>query len=144
MPVDARAPTVLIVDDEVAILSALRRCLRREGYRILTADTPEAALRALDESVVDLVLSDHKMPAMDGLELLAEARKRQPNAARLLISGWSEAIPPGQLEALGVRSVLPKPWDDAELKRALRDALARGRRRPVAQTQAPGLHHGAT
>lgn len=120
---EGRPLTLLIVDDEPPILSALRRCLRREGYRLVTVDSPAAALRTLDEEPIDAILSDHKMPGMDGLELLAEARKRRPAAARLLISGWSGEIPREQLDELGVRALLPKPWDDAVLKQALREAL---------------------
>jgi len=120
-------PTLLVVDDEARILSALRRSLRREGWRVLTAGTPDEALRILDEEPVDAVLSDHKMPRMSGLEVLEAAARRRPNAARILISGWPDEVPAERLAALGVRALVPKPWNDAELKRILREALA-GRR----------------
>lgn len=120
-------PTLLVVDDEERILSALRRSLRREGWRVLTAGTPDEALRILDEEPIDAVLSDHKMPRMSGLEVLEAAARRRPDAARILISGWPDEIPAERLAALGVRALVPKPWDDAELKRILREALA-GRR----------------
>jgi len=117
-------PTLLVVDDEARILSALRRSLRREGWRVLTAGTPDEALRILDEEPVDAVLSDHKMPRMSGLEVLEAAARRRPNAARILISGWPDEVPAERLAALGVRALIPKPWNDAELKRILREALA--------------------
>lgn len=117
-------PTLLVVDDEARILSALRRSLRREGWRVLTAGTPDEALRILDEEPIDAVLSDHKMPRMSGLEVLEAAACRRPNAARILISGWPDEVPAERLAALGVRALVPKPWDDAELKRILRAALA--------------------
>ena len=120
-------PTLLVVDDEERILSALRRSLRREGWCVLTASTPDEALRILDEQPVDAVLSDHKMPRMSGLEVLEAAARRRPNAARILISGWPDEVPAERLAALGVRALVPKPWNDAELKRILREALA-GRR----------------
>jgi response regulator RpfG family c-di-GMP phosphodiesterase len=116
-------PVVLIVDDEIRILTALRRVLRRESYEIITAETPAEALRMLDERRVDLILSDHKMPGMSGLELLAQAARRQPAAGRVLITGWTEEVPAADLEAIGVRALLPKPWDDKELKATLRTAL---------------------
>ena len=81
----------------------------------------------LDEEPIDVVLSDHKMPRMSGLEVLEVAARRRPDAARILISGWPDEIPAERLAALGVRALVPKPWDDAELKRILRAALA-GRR----------------
>ena len=116
-------PTLLLVDDEERILSALRRTLRREGYEIVTVNSVASALAVLDQRPVDLVLSDFKMPGMTGLELLAEARRRQPRVARLLITGWSQAVSPAELAAAEVTTLIPKPWEDAELKRALREAL---------------------
>jgi len=117
-------PVLLIVDDESRILTALRRVLRSERYEILTAETPVEALRILDERRVDLVLSDHKMPGMSGLELLARVSRKQPSAGRILITGWTEEVPPKELAAVGVRALVPKPWDNEELKATLRAALA--------------------
>lgn len=118
-------PILLIVDDEQRVLSALRRALRREGYEILLASTAREALTYLAEQPVDAVLSDHKMPGMSGIEILREAARQRPQAARLLISGWPEAIPPAELDALAIRALIPKPWRDAELKAELRSALGR-------------------
>ncbi len=117
------SPAVLVVDDEARILSALRRSLRREGYEILTAETGEEALRVLDERSVELIRSDQKMPGMSGLQFLAEAARRCPEAVRMLITGWTEEIPREQLEELGVRALITKPWDDEKLKATLRRAL---------------------
>jgi CheY-like chemotaxis protein len=72
---------------------------------------------------VDLVLSDHKMPGMSGVELLAEARRLRPAAARILITGWTEAVPKDEMESVGIEAMIPKPWDDAQLKDCLRRAL---------------------
>jgi response regulator RpfG family c-di-GMP phosphodiesterase len=116
-------PRLLLVDDEVRILSALRRTLRREGYEIVTAESAAEALRVLDEGPVDAILTDHKMPGMSGAQLLAEAARRCPNAARMIITGWTEEIPPERLEQLGVCALVTKPWDDAKLKATLRRAL---------------------
>ena len=118
-------PTLLLVDDEPHILSTLRRALRREGYRILAATAPADALRLVENEPVDAILSDHKLPGMSGLELLAAAARRRPAAARLLITGWPHEIPGERLAALGICALIPKPWDDGELKRILRRALAR-------------------
>ena len=117
------APLLLIVDDEARILSALCRSLRREGYEIVTAETAEQALRVLEERAVDGILSDHRMPGTSGLALLAEAARRRPEAARMLITGWTEEIPREKLEELGVCALVTKPWDDARLKATLRRAL---------------------
>ena len=114
---------LLIVDDDAGILSALRRSLRREGWNILLADSPREALRIVDSGPVDLVLSDHKMPGMTGTELLAEVARRRPGTVRLLITGWAEALNKQELQEIGIDALIPKPWDDAELKAVLHQHL---------------------
>ena len=125
MEADGRL-SVLVVDDEPRILSALCRSLRREGYELLTSETVEDALRVLDARGVDAILSDQRMPGTSGMQLLAEAARRRPDAIRMLITGWTEEIPAAQLEQLGVRALITKPWDDAKLKATLRRALRPG------------------
>jgi len=117
-----RAPLLLIVDDESRILSALRRALRREPYEILAVETPAEALRILETHEVDLVLSDHKMPGMTGLQLLARVAERRPETVRMLITGWTEAIPDEEIREVGVHAVINKPWDAIALKETLRRA----------------------
>ena len=119
-----RPPLLLVVDDEERILSALRRTLRREGYEIFTSESAYDALRILDERPIDMILSDQKMPGMSGLQFLAEAARRRPGDARMLITGWTEEIPPRKLEELGIFALINKPWDDAQLKETLRRASA--------------------
>ena len=116
-------PTLLIVDDEEQILSALKRALRREDYEIVVAETAAAALRILDEGPVDAILSDQKMPGMSGVQLLTQAAQRRPHAVRMLITGWTEEIPVEQLQEVGICALVTKPWDDAKLKATLRQAL---------------------
>lgn len=125
MSAETDAPTLLLVDDEERILSALRRSLRREGWRILATSDPEEALRWLETERIGAVLSDHKMRGMSGLELLEAAARLQPHAVRFLITGWPDAIPHERLAALGLRALIPKPWEDAVLKALLREALER-------------------
>jgi CheY-like chemotaxis protein len=62
------------------------------------------------------------MPGMTGLQLLERAAERRPRAVRMLITGWTEAIPEDAIRAVGVRAVITKPWDDAALKETLRRA----------------------
>jgi CheY-like chemotaxis protein len=120
----AGRPVLLVVDDEPRILSALQRCLRREGYEIVAAETAAGALRILRERRVDALLTDHKMPGMSGLELIREVAEQWPGTARLLLTGWAAEIAPEEARRLGIRALVPKPWDDAELKALLREALA--------------------
>lgn len=108
----------------------MRRALRREGYEILVADSGAEGLRVLAEERVDLILSDYKMPAMSGVEFCDRAVALQPGVPKVLITGWTEAVPREKLQSLGVMALLPKPWDDAELKSTLREVLAGGGKPP--------------
>ena len=123
---------MLVVDDEVRILSALRRSLRREAYHLITAETAEAGLRILEERSVDLVMSDAKMPGMSGLQFLSLAAQRRPEAARMLITGWMQEFPQEELQRLGVCALITKPWEDEKLKATLRRALAWPKQRGAA------------
>jgi CheY-like chemotaxis protein len=114
---------LLLVDDEPGILAALQRALRREGYEIVAVDSVPAALRVLRERRVDLLLTDHKMPAASGLDLIREVAVHWPGIPAFLLTGWAGEIDPGEVRRLGVRALVPKPWDDAALKALLREAL---------------------
>jgi response regulator RpfG family c-di-GMP phosphodiesterase len=116
-------PTLLIVDDEAQILSALQRTLRRESYEIVTVESAAAALRILDERCVDAILSDHKMPGMSGVQLLARVAEMRPDIVRMLITGWVNEIPLERLEEVGICALVTKPWDDAKLKTTLRAVM---------------------
>ncbi len=120
-------PTLLIVDDEAQILAALKRSLRREGYEIVAVESAAAALRILDERCVDVILSDHKMPGMSGVQLLARAAEIRPGIVRMLITGWTEEIPAERLEEAGICALVAKPWDDAMLKTTLRAVMGTAR-----------------
>lgn len=108
---------MLIVDDEENVINALRRSLRREGYDIQVATRPADALALLRQAPVDLVLSDHLMPEMTGLEFLKLVRDRHPDSVRLMLTGHADmqtaidAINHGEIYRF-----LTKPWDDNELK----------------------------
>ena len=86
-------------------------------------ESAAAALRILDERSVDVILSDHKMPGMSGVQLLARAGEMKPDIVRMLITGWTREIPTERLEEVGVCALVTKPWDDAKLKATLRVAM---------------------
>lgn len=121
---DEALPIVLLVDDEPRVLSALSRGLRREDVQVETASNGREALARLSAGSVALVISDQKMPGMQGIELLATVRERSPSTARILLTGWSGEIPQAELDRAGLFALIAKPWDDGELRRAVREALA--------------------
>ncbi|MGQ3054113.1 MAG: HD domain-containing phosphohydrolase [Roseateles sp.] len=127
-PVISDPPVILFVDDESSILSALRRLFRPEGYRVLLAESGKAGLALLETEPVDLVVSDMRMPEMDGASLLEQVRERWPAVGRVLLTGYAdigstvEAINRGQ-----IHRYIAKPWDDRELLMCVRDSLERRR-----------------
>ncbi len=116
--------TLLFVDDERNILSALRRIFRNDGYQILTAESGVEALKLLEEHDVAIIVSDQRMPNMNGAELLTQSKLVAPHAIRILLTGYSDiddavkSINDGQ-----IFRYLTKPWDDRELKFAILQAL---------------------
>lgn len=116
--------TLLLVDDEPNILSSLQRVLRGESYRVLTAGGGEEALAILQREPVNLVVSDARMPGMDGSTLLALVQQNWPDCLRILLTGHADltttirAINEGQ-----IYRYISKPWDDDELRLTLRQAL---------------------
>jgi DNA-binding NtrC family response regulator len=122
----ARPITLLLVDDEEVILKALKRVIRDDGYRVLTALEGEEALRLVSSEMVDVVLSDIDMPGMSGLDLMVRLRRNHPRVVRLLLTGRAtvamavEAINEGE-----VYRFMTKPWDIDELREVLRQAAAR-------------------
>jgi len=115
---------VLFVDDEPSILSALRRLFRPNGYRVLLAESGPAALAMLELEPVDLVVSDMRMPEMDGAQFLERVRQRWPEMVRILLTGYADisstiaAINRGE-----IHRYISKPWDDQDILLAVRDGL---------------------
>lgn len=121
-----KAP-ILVVDDEVEILAVLTEQLSR-NYEVLACDSPEEALEILRTRDVAAVVSDQRMPGLSGAELLAEAARTHPAAARILLTGYSdleavvEAVNRGQ-----VYFYLSKPWRIAELETVVSRGVERWR-----------------
>jgi len=127
--------SVLCVDDEPNVVSALRRLFRGTGYRVLTATSGAEALEVFARDSVDLIISDMRMPGMDGAQLLEEVRARWPATTRMLLTGYADvqssmaAINRGE-----VYRYLTKPWNDDEILTTVnaafeRQALEREKRR---------------
>jgi putative nucleotidyltransferase with HDIG domain len=134
---------ILFVDDEAFVLFALRRLLRshRECWDVEFAESGPLALQKMDERPFDVIVSDMRMPGMDGPELLAEVRLRHPHTVRIILSGQSDEEV--RARAVGpAHQYLAKPCDPNTLKNTvtractLRDRLASGSlRRLVSQIE---------
>ncbi|MBX2861627.1 MAG: response regulator [Vampirovibrio sp.] len=130
-------PTILCVDDEPNILSALKRVLRKEGYTVLTATSGREGLALLEEHAVQLVISDQRMPEMTGAEFLKEVKDRWPQTTRVILSGYAEAE--AILDAVNNGAIfkfLVKPWQDQDLKQEIRTCLAHNEEKAALYEQA--------
>jgi diguanylate cyclase (GGDEF)-like protein len=118
LPVTEQAQrTVLIVDDEANVLSALRRLLRRDGYRIITAGSAREGLELLATHSVQVVLSDQRMPGMNGTEFLSRVKELHPQTIRIILSGYTELE--SVIDAINRGAIyrfFTKPWNDDALR----------------------------
>jgi response regulator RpfG family c-di-GMP phosphodiesterase len=118
--------TLLCVDDEPNILNSLRRLLRPHGYRVLTAAGGAEGLEVIASTSVDLVLSDMRMPQMDGAQFLEQVKLRAPHAVRILLTGYADlSATIAAINDAGVDRYISKPWDDAVVVEVVKNALER-------------------
>ena len=121
---DDKVQTLLIVDDDFNVLTALHRLFRRDNYRVLTASSPAEGFELLALYRVQVILCDQRMPVMSGTEFLSKVKEMYPETIRIILSGYT-----------GVESVLDsinrgaiyrfytKPWDDLQLRENVRLAF---------------------
>jgi CheY-like chemotaxis protein len=116
--------TLLLVDDEPHILSALTRLLRRDGYRLITASGAKEGLAVLEREPVQVIVSDQRMPEMTGVEFLRRVKERFPDTVRIVLSGYSEIT--SITEAINQGAIykfFTKPWDDEQLRANIAEAF---------------------
>ena len=129
-------PAVLLVDDEESILNSLRRLLRGQPFEVLLAGSGAQALEIMAAQRIDLVMSDARMPGMDGAQLLAEVHRLYPATSRILLTGYADvttiikAINEGQ-----IHRYISKPWNDEELPLILNQALEHQRLQRLTREQ---------
>ena len=115
---------VLFVDDEINILKAIQRLLRNEPMRVLTATNPAEALEIMNDTPAQVVVTDQRMPTMNGADFLSAIRDQHADAIRMMLTGYTEmniaveAINKGEIYRL-----ITKPWNDDELRAILRQAF---------------------
>lgn len=115
---------VLFVDDEPRILTTMRM-LFRNRYEVFFADSGQAALELLKTQAVDVIVSDQRMPGMTGIEMLRAAKELNPNAMRILLTGYSDlnAII-GSINEGEVFRFVNKPWANDDLSKTVARAVA--------------------
>jgi len=119
--------TLLLVDDETNILKALQRIFVSLGHRVLTAESGEQGLEIMAQEPVDLVVSDMRMPGMNGHQFLKQVRAFYPTTMRAILSGFSEGKDViGCLRDGSARMYILKPWDNARLVEEIEKLLQLG------------------
>jgi putative nucleotidyltransferase with HDIG domain len=116
--------TLLFVDDEANILSALKRLFHPCGYRIFTAERGAQGLEIMERESVDLVISDMRMPEMNGAQFLAQVNQRWPETVRILLTGHAEIK--DTIDAINQGHIfryISKPWEDNDIILAVKQAL---------------------
>src|SRR2546430_15210066 len=129
---DDAMSNLLIVDDEPNVLNALRRLCQNSAIlpalpdpSVTTFTSPLAALKHVVDHKVDLVISDYRMPDMDGAVFLTRVKELQPDAARIILSACTDMD--GIIRAInhaGIFRFVSKPWSDHDLKAAIINVLA--------------------
>ena len=137
---------ILILDDEPSVLSALRRTLRAafppDDVVIEAFDEPEAAVLRAGEQDFDVVISDYRMPGLNGADVLQLVKGLQPEAVRIVVSATTEILDVADaVNRAEVFRYLAKPWEQEELVATVRAAFARRVVVPARPSPAPAGGH---
>jgi DNA-binding NtrC family response regulator len=108
---------ILVVDDEEVVRDSLASWLKEDGYQVETAPDGPTALAKLGQQAYPIMLVDLKMPGMDGLHVLTDARKMQPDAAVILMTAYATVDTAVQAMKQGAHDYLVKPFEPEELSR---------------------------
>ena len=119
-------PSILIVEDDAMVLATLKVTLEADNYHVVTSSSPRQALKLLPTHDFAVIISDHKMPEMMGLEFLVECRRICPQSSRILLTAVLNL--PVAVDAINRGEIcrfISKPWLRVELVAAVRDATQR-------------------
>jgi response regulator RpfG family c-di-GMP phosphodiesterase len=122
---DGYRPRILIVDDEELVTKSLRNLfLLQSDYDVVTHTSAHEALSAAGDLPVDLVITDYLMPEMDGISFLSRLKQIQPQAVRVLLTGYADkenAI--RAINSVGLYQYIEKPWDNDELLMVVKNGV---------------------
>ena len=133
--------TILVVDDELPVRLALTRVLGEAGYSVLGTDSGREALELFPQHPIDLIISDHYMPEMSGIDLLKLVRVRHPHVVRIILTGDQDAeLALRSINESEVYRFIRKPWNNSDLRTIMHFAfetirLEREKRQLLAQVR---------
>jgi DNA-binding NarL/FixJ family response regulator len=115
---------VLFVDDEKNVLDSINRMLYDEEYEVLLASSGAAALELIAHNPVQVIVSDMRMPEMNGVEFLKQSRSLCPDAIRMVLSGQADTgCVMDSINYCGIWRFIAKPWSDDDMKLTIRNAI---------------------
>ena len=127
-------PKALVVDDEELLRNLLARILEREGYSVSTASSAKQALASLEKSDFQIMVSDVKMPEVNGFELLKEAKQKYPRMAVVMMTAFGDHYTVRQALGLGADGYVAKPFKSHDLT----SEVERARRKAASYPSPPG------
>lgn len=117
--------SILFVDDEPGVLKALKRLFIDEPYKVVIAESGEAALDLMEQNRINLVVSDYSMPGLSGIDFLKMIKTRHPETIRIMLTAHADtAVVMGAVKDGSVYKFITKPWNDDDLKLTVKLALA--------------------
>lgn len=124
----SKSKCILIIDDDRLVLKALVKFLKSQGYNVESAESGQEALRKVQESSFDLVVSDIRMPGMDGVSTIKKIRELQLKFNRrpmpeIIITGFLDTQPQKDAEELGIRDYIYKPFLTTDFIETIRNKL---------------------
>ena len=110
---------ILLIDDDEWIRDSLSFFFEAEGCNLLTFETAEEGIEAVKQQAYDIVISDYKLPGMDGLEFLRRVKEKQPNAIEILITAYAKCEILEEAKMMGVMEFIPKPFTSEDVETSL-------------------------
>ena len=110
---------IMLVDDDEWIRDSLALFFEAEGCNLLTFETAEEGMEAVKQQAYDIVISDYKLPGMDGLEFLRRVKEKQPNTFEILITAYANYEILKEAKMMGVQDIIPKPFTSEDVETSL-------------------------
>ena len=123
METKGKTKNILAIDDEQIVRMCCTRILRAAGYDVDTSNGGPSALQMIKEKRYDVVLTDLKMPGMDGIDVMVELKKKMPDAKVIVVTGYSTTETAARAMTMGAWNYLEKPFSPETLLAVVREAL---------------------
>lgn len=117
---------MLLIDDDVWIRDSLRLFFEAEGCVLSALETAEEGIEALNEQCYDIIISDYRLPGMDGLAFLKQVKKMQPSAVKILITAYGNKEVVSEARKIGIEDFIEKPFTNKSIEESLFRLIEKG------------------